>query len=674
MAKIDRIRNIGIVAHIDAGKTTVTERFLFHSGTIHKVGEVHDGETQMDWMPQERERGITITAAATTLEWREHELHLIDTPGHVDFTIEVERSLRVLDGAVAVFCGVGGVEPQSETVWRQADKFGVPRIAFVNKMDRVGADFQRVVGEIRGRLAAPAMPVQLPIGAEDSFRGILDLVRMESVTFSGDVDDAGVRGPIPAELAEVAATARERLVESLADLDDEIAEAYLEGAELEPAALIAAIRRGCIDMRCVPVLTGSALRNKGIQPLLDGVVDYLPSPRDLPPITGIDPRDGAVIERPPDAAQPLAALAFKIAMDEGRKVVFLRIFSGALDAGMPVYNARTDSTDKVARLFQLHADRRRRLDRAVAGSIVAAAGLKLATTGDTLSTEAAPVLLERIDSYEPVISIAIEPRTQAGRKRLDLALAKMADEDPTFRVRDDEETGQTLISGMGELHLEIIVDRLKREYSVEASVGKPQVVFRETIETSAEAEVTFDRKLKEADLYGKVGCRVEPRKRATGVDIRSGLDPALAMPQPILSAALAGLSEAAESGPDGYPLEDLQATLLSVEYRDGAEPEIGVKVAAADAFRRAVADASPLRLEPVMSVEVAVPEDYLGPVIGDLKSRRAQVNDISQRGDSRVVEALVGLRNMFGYSTDLRSLTKGRATFTMTFHAYDNLT
>jgi elongation factor G len=673
MAKIDRIRNIGIIAHIDAGKTTVTERFLFHSGTIHKVGEVHDGETQMDWMPQERERGITITAAATTFGWRDHELHLIDTPGHVDFTIEVERSLRVLDGAVAVFCGVGGVEPQSETVWRQADKFGVPRIAFVNKMDRVGADFRRVVDEIRDRLGAPTLPLQLPIGAEDSFRGVVDLVHMDAVTFDGAVDDSGTRGPIPTELTEAAAAARERLVESLADIDDGIAEKYLEETGLEPTELLAAVRRGCIEMRCVPVLAGSALRNKGIQPLLDAVIDYLPSPRDLPPITGTDPRDGSLTARSPDDAQPLAALAFKVAMDEGRKVVFLRVFSGVLDAGMSVYNARMDSMEKVARLFQLHADRRRRLDRAGAGSIVAAAGLKLATTGDTLSTEAAPLLLERIDSYEPVISIAIEPKTRAGRKKLDFALAKMADEDPTFRVREDEETGQTLISGMGELHLEIVVDRLKREYAVEASVGKPQVVFRETIEMRAEAEVTFDRKLKEADLYGKVGCRVEPRARAAGVVIRSGLDAAIEIPQPIVNAALAGLSEAAESGPDGYPLEDLQATLLSVEYRDGAEPEIGVKVAAADAFRRAVADASPLRLEPVMSVEVAVGEDYLGSVIGDLKARRAHVNDISQRGDSRVIEALVGLRNMFGYSTDLRSLTKGRATFTMSFHAYDNL-
>jgi elongation factor G len=672
--KIDRIRNIGIVAHIDAGKTTVTERFLHHAGVIHKVGEVHDGEAQMDWMPQERERGITITSAATSFDWNKHEIHLIDTPGHVDFTIEVERSLRVLDGAVAVLCGVGGVEPQTETVWRQADKFAVPRLAFVNKMDRVGADFGNVVEEIRTRLGAPAVPVQLPIGAEDDFEGVVDLVRMQALRFTGDLDDEGTPGPIPESLADEARAARERLLETLADVDDGIAEKFLEEIDPDVAEVAAAIRRGAIEMRLIPVLCGAALRNKGIRPLLDAVVAYLPAPIDLPPVQGVDPRQrDRALSREPRDGEPLSALAFKIAMDEGRKVVYLRVFSGTLEAGRPVYNARTDATDKVARLFTVHADRRRRLDRASAGSIVAAAGLKSATTGDTLSAVDQPILLERIDTYEPVISIAIEPRSQAARKKLDFAMAKVVEEDPTFHVREDEETGQTLISGMGELHLDVVVDRLRREYGVEASVGKPQVVYRETIQATAEGEATFERKLKEAELFGEASCRVAPRRRGAGVSIVSAMPAEPVIPPAIIEAALAGLSEASQSGVDGYPLDDIEATLLSVRFRDDAQPEVGVKVASAEAFRTAVAQASPRRLEPIMAVEVAVSEDHLGSIIGDLKARRAQVQDISHRGDVRVVDALVPLRRMFGYSTDLRSMSKGRANFTMHFHAYDAL-
>jgi elongation factor G len=674
MPRIDATRNIGIVAHIDAGKTTVTERFLHHSGKIHKVGEVHDGASQMDWMPQERERGITITAAATILPWRDHEIHLIDTPGHVDFTIEVERSLRVLDGAVVVFCSVGGVEPQSETVWRQADKFHVPRLAFVNKMDRVGADFGRVVEQMRERLGARAVPVQLPLGAEDGFTGAIDLLRMRALRFSGEVGDLPQEEPIPEALIQTARAAREQLIEAAADVDDAVAEKFLAEQEPDPAELCRAVRKGCIGLALVPVLCGAALRNKGISLLLDAVVDYLPSPVDLPPVAGVDPADPQKrLLRAPKDSEPLAALAFKVAMEEGRKQVFLRVFSGALEPGREVLNARTGEKEKVARLFEIHAHKRERVARAGAGSIVAAAGLKIATTGDTLCDERHPILLERIDTYEPVISIAIEPRTQAAKEKLDFALDKMVQEDPTFRVRQEEETGQTLISGMGELHLDVIVDRLRREYAVEASVGKPQVVCRETIRAEAEAEARFERELKEAELYGEAVCRVRPRERGAGNRILSELDGRSDAKPAIVEAALAGLSEGAQLGPEGFPLEDVEATLLGVRFREDAQPEVGVKVAAAEALRQAVLKASPLILEPVMAVEIVTAEEYLGSVLGDLRQRRAQVQDVADRSGAKVIDARVPLRRMFGYSTDLRSLTKGRATFTMQFHSYDAL-
>jgi elongation factor G len=673
MAKIDRIRNIGIVAHIDAGKTTVTERFLHHSGRIHRVGEVHDGEAQMDWMPEERERGITITAAATTLAWRDHEIHLVDTPGHVDFTIEVERSLRVLDGAVVVFCGVGGVEPQSETVWRQADKFHVPRLAFVNKLDRPGADFDAVVGQIRDRLAAPAVPLQLPIGSEEDFHGVVDLVRLRALRFSGDLETPDAVEEVPADRMPAARGARSRLIEALADADDAIAETWLEEREPTEQQVARAVRKACVERKIVPVLCGAALRNKGVRPLLDAVVDYLPSPADLPPVRGVDPtRPGVEVSRGPSDQEPLAALAFKVAMEEGRKSVFLRVFSGRIEPGQSVYNARAGESDRVARLFVVHADRRQRVDHAGAGSIVTATGLKHATTGDTLCSAEHPILLERIDAHEPVISIAIEPRSQQGRKKLDLALQKLVEEDPTFRVREDAETGQTLISGMGELHLEIVVNRLRREYGVEAAVGKPQVVYRETITAEAEGSATFERELKEAELYGEAACRVAPLARGEGIRVESAVA-ADAHPPAVREAALSGLAEATQSGPDGYPMDDMKIVLLSLAYREGAQPEIGVKVAAGEALRRAVARASPVKLEPIMTVEVVVPEEHLGPVIADLKQRRAHIVDLGTGGALRVAEARVPLRRMFGYSTDLRSLTKGRATFTMEFHAYDHL-
>jgi len=679
MAKIDQVRNLGVVAHIDAGKTTVSERFLFHAGKIHKVGEVHDGETEMDWMEQERERGITITAAATTFEWKKHEIHLIDTPGHVDFTIEVERSLRVLDGAVVVFCGVAGVQPQSETVWHQADKFKVPRLAFINKLDRVGASFTAVVADIRDRLGANAVPIQLPIGIEDTFSGAIDLVRQKAIMFTGDVTDTPDVVDIPSELAGVAAEARDQMIQSIADLDDAIAMKYLEGQEITAAELDAAIRKATIAVKIVPVLGGTALRNKGIHPLLDAVIAYLPSPADVPPVQGVDPRsigtDKAAekLTRAPKNTEPFAALAFKIAMDEGRKVVFLRIFSGMIEPGAEVLNVRTGKKEKVARLFHVHANKRERLDKGIAGEIVAAAGLKDATTGDTLCDPKAPILLERIDTYEPVISQAIEAENQSAKERLDFALGKMSEEDPTFRVREDVETGQTLISGMGELHLEIIVDRMKREYGVLARAGKPQVVYRETVLGEGGGHAVFERDLKEQSIYGEATCKVRGRPRGTGMEFKRTLAVMPPLTDVIVNAAMQGLKDAASSGPDGYPLEDVEVTLTALQLRDGANGEIGSRAAAAEACRRAVKSANPSRLEPIMAVEITVDDEFLGAVIGDLNQRRGHVQDVGSRGVKRLVTAHVPLRNMFGYSTRLRSLTEGRATFSMLFHAYDTL-
>jgi elongation factor G len=676
MAKIDAVRNIGIAAHIDAGKTTVTERFLFHAGKIHRHGEVHDGQAQMDWMEQERERGITITAAATSFDWNKHEIHLIDTPGHVDFTIEVERSLRVLDGAVIVFCAVGGVEPQSETVWHQADKFGVPRLAFINKMDRVGADFAAVLAEVRERLGANPVPIQLPIGAEDRFEGVIDLVRMKAFKFTGEITEAPAVIDIPADLEAEVAAAREALLEAVSDVDDTIAERFLEGAEIPEADIIAALRRGCIGVKLIPVLCGSALRNKGIHPLLDAVCDYLPSPIDLPPVKGINPANPEETRtRAPKDSEPLSALCFKVAMDEGRKVVFFRVFSGSVKPGMEVLNVREQKKEKVARLFIMHANKRTKVDKAGAGTIVAATGLKLATTGDTLCDPDPPrqIMLERIDTYEPVISVAIEAATNAEKDKLDFALGKMVEEDPTFRVREDDETGQTIISGMGELHLEIIVDRLLREYKVEARVGKPQVVYRETVTAEADGEATFERELKEETLYGTAAVHIAPLPRGAGIDVKVGLPAEPPIADEIVAAALQGLRDAAQSGPDGYPLEDVSATLTAVGFRDDANPVVSVRPAASEAFRRAVGKANPVRLEPIMDVEVSVPEDYLGSVIGDINQRHGHIQNVGVRGAKSIIKAKVALRNMFGYSTELRSLTQGRATFAMRFSAYDSL-
>jgi elongation factor G len=628
----------------------------------------------MDWMEQERERGITITAAATTFEWKKHEIHLIDTPGHVDFTIEVERSLRVLDGAVVVFCGVAGVQPQSETVWHQADKFKVPRLAFVNKLDRIGASFAAVVADIRERLGANAVPIQLPIGSEDQFAGAIDLVRQKYIVFSGDVTDTPEITEIPAEHVAAAADARDQMIQSLADLDDAIAVKYLEGQDLTIAELDAAIRKATMAVKMVPVLGGTALRNKGIHPLLDAVLAYLPSPADVPPVTGVDPRNkDEKLTRAPKNSEPFAALAFKIAMDDGRKVVFMRVFSGTIEPGAELLNVRTGKKEKVARLFHVHANKRERLEKGIAGEIVAAAGLKDATTGDTMCDPKAPILLERIDTYEPVISQAIEAENAAAKERLDFALGKMTEEDPTFRVREDADTGQTLISGMGELHLEIIVDRMKREYGVQARAGKPQVVYRETVLGEGEGTAIFERDLKEQAIYGEATARVRHRPRGSGMEFKKALPASAILPELVVAAAMQGLRDAASSGPDGYPLEDVEVTLVNLKLKEGANGEIGSRAAAAEAFRRAVQNANPSRLEPIMGVEVTVDDEFLGAVIGDLNQRRGQVQDVGSRGVKRLVAALVPLRNMFGYSTRLRSLTEGRATFSMLFHSYDTL-
>jgi elongation factor G len=679
-SKITRTRNIGIVAHIDAGKTTVSERFLFYSGRIHKIGEVHDGEAQMDWMPQERERGITITAAATTLSWHNHEIHLIDTPGHVDFTIEVERSLRVLDGAVVVFDGVSGVEPQSETVWRQADKFRVPRISFINKMDRAGADFPAAVEEIRTRLGARPVPIQLPIGAEEKFAGVVDLVRGRALYFSGDEDEGPREDDVPAAMADEVAAAREKLIEAAADLDDGIANAFLEGQPIDEGALKAALRKGTLSVAIVPVLAGAALRNKGVQPLLDAVCDYLPSPIDVPPMVGHVPGTEEQITRPPDDAAPFSALAFKVAMDEGRKAVYLRIYSGVLKPGDEVQNARTCKNEKIARLFAVHANRRERIERAGAGSIVVAMGLRDAGTGDTVASPKAPIIFERIDIYEPVIARAIEPKTQAEKEKLDFGLGKLADEDPTFRFGEDAETGQMIIRGMGELHLDIMVDRLAREYGVEATVGRPQVVYRETIGKPADGEARFERVVEDETLFGHARVHVAPRPRRSGNELRiqvprpvqaPGAPKIPETPQSILDAAMDGARETMRSGPEGYPFEDIEVVITGIEYRPEASTPAGQKAAVGEALRAAFRDAGTRLLEPIMRVEIISPEQNVGDVLGDLNARRAQIEDVGFRGQQRMITAKVPLRRMFGYSTDLRSATQGRATYSMQFETYD---
>ncbi len=670
--KLAKTRNIGIVAHIDAGKTTVTERILFYTGRSHKLGEVHDGEAVMDWMPDEQQRGITITSAVTTCPWKEIEIHLIDTPGHVDFTIEVERSLRVLDAAVGVFSAVEGVEPQSETVWRQADKYHVPKIAFLNKMDRVGADFFGTVAMMKTKLNAVPLVLQLPVGAGDEFRGVIDLIRMQRIEW----DDASLgtvftSGEIPAEMTDLVAEYREKLIETVAEQDDDLMEAFVAERPIDAGELAAAIRRVTIRLALVPVLCGTALRNKGIQPLLDAVAQYLPSPADIPPARGVHPETGEMVECLPRENSPLAALIFKVSMIEGRKLCFVRIYSGRLKAGSEVYNPTLKRREKPARLLRMHANKRERIEEAGAGSIVGVVGLKDSSTGDTLCTPEAPVLLEKIEFYEPVISIAVEPKTHSDQERMSEVLEKFAAEDPTLRVRQDEDTGQTILSGMGELHLEIIISRMQREFNTTVNVGKPQVMYREAIGARAEATAVFDREIAGQRQFAEVTLAAAPRERGSGSTFTLAV-PEASLPPPLLAAARKGALESLESGPlSGYPAVDVGLTLTGAVARDSLSTELAFTVAASMACKEALNRGNPVLLEPIMTAEVLVPEAFLGEVIGDLNARSGKIESIDHRLGIQVITVEVPLSRMFGYSTALRSATQGRGTFSMHFNRFD---
>ncbi len=669
---IDRIRNIGIIAHIDAGKTTLTERILYYTGKTHKIGEVHDGQATMDWMPEEQERGITITSAVTTCYWMDHEIHIIDTPGHVDFTIEVERSLRVLDGAVGVFCAVGGVEPQSETVWHHADKYFVPKMAFINKMDRMGADFESVIEQIRERLGANPLILTLPYGAEDEFKGIFDLlkgvwIKWDDASQGRDFEEL----PIPEDQKDFVEQGRERLLEALSEIDDTILEKYLSEEEISEAELHKAIRNACITLKGVPIYCGSALKNKGVQPLLNGIIRYLPSPANVPAITGENPKTGEKETRPASNKAPLCALAFKVQMDQGRKLTYVRIYSGKLQAGGEAYNPGKDVKERAARILQMHANKRDRIQEAGAGNIVAVMGLKQTTTGDTLCDYEHPILLEPIEACKPVISVAVEPKTAGDQDKIDLALSKLAEEDPTFQVRTDEETGQTIISGMGELHLDVLIHRLLREFHAPVSVGKPQVVYREAISKEAEASGRFDREVAGSRHAATVNVRVAPREQGQGNSVVCSV-PEGRIPEAFIPHVMEVLEQGLESGQlGGYPMLDTEVVFADAVYEEGLSSEIAFRAAASLAFRKACEQAGPLLMEPVMSLEVIVPENFLGDVIGDLNSRHGRVSNIEARGPVQMVKATVPLSQMFGYSTILRSMTQGRGTFTMVFSHYE---
>jgi len=672
---LEHTRNIGIMAHIDAGKTTTTERILFYTGMTHKIGEVHEGAATMDWMEQERERGITITAAATTCFWREHRINIIDTPGHVDFTIEVERSLRVLDGAVAAFDSVQGVEPQSETVWRQADKYQVPRIAFMNKMDRIGADFFASVQSIIDRLGANPVPIQIPIGREGEYRGTVDLVKMKGFFYDDETLGAKyVVGEIPDNLLEQAKEYREKMIDAVAEFDEQVMEKYLNGHSLTEEEIKRAIRAATIAMKVTPVLCGSAFKNKGVQQLLDAVVDYLPSPLDIPPVKGIDPNTGKEVERKPDDSDPFSALAFKMMTDPfAGQLVFFRVYSGTLKTGSPVLNVTKGTKDRIGRLLKMHANKREEIDVAYAGDIVAAVGLKGATTGDTLSEEKQPVLLEVMKFPEPVIAMAIEPKTKADQEKMGFALQKLAQEDPSFRVRTDEETAQTIIAGMGELHLEIIVDRMLREFKVEANVGKPEVAFRETIRRSAEAESKYVKQTGGRGQYGHVVLTVEPSESGKGFEFVNKIVGGV-IPREFIPAVEKGVKERLDAGViAGYPLRDIRVTLTYGSYHDVDSNEMAFKIAGSMAFADACKRADPVLLEPIMKVEVLVPQDFMGDVIGNLNGRRGKVQGMKVRAGAQAIEATVPLSEMFGYATDLRSRTQGRATYSMEFDRYDQV-
>jgi elongation factor G len=671
-SKLSRTRNIGVVAHIDAGKTTVTERILFYTGKSYKMGEVHDGEAVMDWMPQEQERGITITSAVTTCSWQNHEIHIIDTPGHVDFTMEVERSLRVLDGAVVVFCAVGGVEPQSETVWHQADKYHVPKVAFINKMDRVGADFFSAVRMMSERFNSKPLPIQIPWGREENFNGVVDLIRQKLLTW--DPSTLGLSyefSEIPLDAKPQVERYREEMLEMLAELDDTFAEKYLEGSLLSEKDIMETIRKTTLSLKIVPVMCGSALRNKGVQPILDAVVSYLPSPEDVPPMKGINPLTKAEEIRISSNQEPLAALAFKIMQDEGRKMTYLRIYSGQLKTGQEIYNASKGKKEKIARLLKMHANKRERVLQAFAGEIIAVMGLKETATGDTICDEDHPILLEPIEFYEPVISQAIEAKTPADQEKLSLALAKFMEEDPTIKVKYEDETAQTVISGMGELHLEIIIDRLLREFNTHVNVGKPRVVYRETIQKKVDIERLFEKELGEKKHFGHVRLTLEPWERGNGVEFIRQIDGTV-IPEEYFGAIEEGIHEAALSGClSGYPLVDIRVRLIGGSYREGEASVLAYKIAAGSAFKDGCAKAEPIQLEPIMDVDVITPSEFMGDVIGDIHARRGEIQAVTPKGSISEIRARVPLKALFGYSTDLRSATQGRAVFSMRFFRFD---
>ncbi len=667
-----KTRNIGIIAHIDAGKTTVTERVLFYTKKIYKIGEVHEGAATMDWMPQEQERGITITAAATTCFWDDHRINIIDTPGHVDFTVEVERSLRVLDGAVVVFDGVAGVEPQSETVWRQADRYRVPRICFINKLDRTGADFWRCVDMIRERLGARPVPIQLPIGNEDKFRGIVDLITMKAIVYRAE--DLGAESEtieIPAELREAARTQREKMVEAVAEMDDELTHKYLEGHTLSNEDIKRGLRLGTLEYRIVPVLAGSALKNKGVQPVLDAVVDYLPSPLDVPPVIGEHPTTHKEVLRTADDSEPFSALVFKIAADPYvGKLAYFRVYSGTLNSGSYVLNATKGKKERIGRILQMHANHREEIETVYAGDIAAAVGLKESFTGDTLSDPDHPVVLESIVFPEPVIEVAIEPKTKADQDKLALALQRLADEDPTFRVHTDEESGQTRIAGMGELHLDVLVDRMVREFKVAANVGRPRVSYRETIRQQAEGNYRHVKQTGGKGQYGHVVIKIEPNKQGAGYEFVDKIVGGV-IPREYIKPIDMGIREALETGPyAGYPMVDVKVTLFDGSFHEVDSSEMAFRIAASMALKEAAHKASPVILEPLMRVEVTMPEQFLGDVIGDINARRGHIEAMESRASTQVVRARVPLAEMFGYATDLRSMTQGRASYSMELSHY----
>ena len=671
---LEKTRNIGIMAHIDAGKTTTTERILFYTGVNHKIGEVHDGAATMDWMVQEQERGITITSAATTCHWKNHRINIIDTPGHVDFTVEVERSLRVLDGAVAVLTARGGVEPQTETVWRQAENYNVPRMAYVNKMDITGADFFNVIKMMKERLNANAVAIQLPIGAEDTFKGIIDLVKMEAIVYEDDLGKVEDEVAIPDDMKDQAEEYREILLEALSELDDDFMEKYLGGEEITEDEIKAVIRKGTVSCKLCPVTCGTSYRNKGVQPLLDAIVDYMPAPTDIPPIAGINPETGEEDHRPSSDDEPFAALAFKIMTDPYvGKLAFFRVYSGILDGGSYVYNSTKGKKERIGRILQMHANNRKEIDRVYSGDIAAAVGLKDTTTGDTLCDEEHPIILESMVFPDPVISVAVEPSTKNDQEKMGVALQKLAEGDPTFRVRTDQETGQTIISGMGELHLQIIVDRMLREFKVDCKVGEPQVAYRETIRKSVEAEGKFVRQSGGHGQYGHCWLKLEPQEPGEGFSFENKVVGG-AIPKEFIKPIEDGVKQAMEAGVvAGYPMVDIKATVFDGSFHEVDSSEAAFKVAGSMAFRNGAEKANPVLLEPYVKVEVTVPEEYMGDVIGDLNSRRGRIDGMEARNGSQVITGFVPLSEMFGYSTDLRSKTQGRGNYSMEVAYYDEV-